>query len=40
MAGIDGEDDPTKVREFVEHYGIEGPAMYDPSLVQTYRVSG
>ena len=41
MAGIDGEDDPAKVQsEFVEDYGIEGPAIYDPSLGQTYRVSG
>ncbi len=24
----------------MEDYGIEGPAIYDPSLGQTYRVSG
>ena len=40
MARIDAEDDPAKVREFVENYGIEGPAIYDPSLGETYRVSG
>lgn len=40
MAGIDGEDDPAKVREFVESYEIEGPAIYDPSLGQTYQVTG
>jgi hypothetical protein len=40
MAGIDGEDDPANVREFVESYGIEGPEIYDPSLGETYRVSG
>ena len=40
MAGIDREDDPAKVREFAESYGIEGPAIYDPSLGETYRVSG
>ncbi len=30
MTGIDGEDDPAKVREFVENYGIDRPAIYDP----------
>lgn len=40
MVGIDGRDDPSKVREFVEHHGIEGPAIYQPSLGPTYRVSG
>jgi hypothetical protein len=40
MSGIDGEDDPAKVREFVENYDIEGPVIYDPFLGQTYRVSG
>ena len=40
MAGIDGEDDPAKMREFVEDYGIEEATIYDPSLGQTYRVSG
>ena len=39
MTGIDGEDDPAKVREFVENYGIDRPAIYDPSLGQTYQVS-
>ena len=40
MAGIDREDDPARVREFVENHGIEGPAIYDPSLGQIHRVSG
>jgi len=40
MIGIDGEDDPEKVREFVERYDIAGPAVYQPSLGSTYRVSG
>lgn len=40
MVGIDGRDDPGKVRDFVEEYGIEGPAVYQPSLGQTYQVSG
>ena len=40
MAGIDGEDDPAKVREFVENYEIVGPAIYDRSLGDAYRVSG
>jgi hypothetical protein len=37
---IDCEDDSEKVREFVESYGIEGPATYGLSLGETYRVSG
>ena len=40
MVGIDDRDDPGKVREFVERYGIEGPAIYQPSLGDTYQVSG
>lgn len=40
MAGMDGEDNPEKVRQFVEEYGIEGQAMYEPSLGQTYQVTG
>jgi thiol-disulfide isomerase/thioredoxin/uncharacterized membrane protein YphA (DoxX/SURF4 family) len=40
MVGIDGRDDPSKVREFVERYDIKGPAIYQPSLGTTYRVSG
>lgn len=40
MIGIDGEDDPEKVREFVERYDIAGPAVYQPSLGSTYQVSG
>jgi thiol-disulfide isomerase/thioredoxin len=40
MAGIDGEDDPAKVEAFVDEYGIEGPAVYEPSLGSEYNVSG
>jgi thiol-disulfide isomerase/thioredoxin len=40
MIGIDDEDDPEKVREFVERYDIAGPAVYQPSLGSTYQVSG
>ncbi len=40
MVGIDDRDDPGKVRDFVDRYGIEGPAIYDPSLGSTYQVSG
>jgi thiol-disulfide isomerase/thioredoxin len=40
MVGIDGEDDPEKVQEFAERYGIESPAVYEPSLGSEYRVSG
>ncbi len=40
MVGIDGEDNPHKVREFVERYDIESPAVYEPSLGTEYRVSG
>ena len=40
MIGIDSEDDPEKVREFVERYDIVGPAVYQPSLGSTYQVSG
>jgi hypothetical protein len=40
MAGIDGEDNPAKVEQFVEEYGIPGEALYRPSLGQTYQVSG
>ncbi len=40
MAGIDGEDNPEKVSEFVEEYDIGGEAFYEPSLGQTYNVSG
>lgn len=32
MVGIDGEDDPEKVRRFVETYGIESPAVYESDL--------
>jgi thiol-disulfide isomerase/thioredoxin len=40
MVGIDGRDNPEKVREFVQNYDIEGPAVYQPSLGSTYQVSG
>ncbi len=40
MVGMDGRDDPGKVREFVERYGIEGPAVYKRSLGRIYQVSG
>ena len=40
MVGIDSEDDPEKVQEFVERYDIAGPAVYQPSLGSTYQVSG
>ena len=38
--GTDGQDDPEKVREFVDRYDIESPAVYQPSLGSTYQVSG
>jgi thiol-disulfide isomerase/thioredoxin len=40
MVGIDGEDDAAKVRQFVEEYDIESPAIYEPSLGPEYGVSG
>lgn len=40
MVGIDGQDDPETVREFVDRYGIEGPAAYESSLGSTYQASG
>lgn len=40
MVGIDGQDDPTKVQEFADEYGIEAPAIYEPSLDDPYGVSG
>lgn len=40
MAGIDGEDNPEKVREFVEEYDIESESLHEPSLGETYQVSG
>lgn len=40
MVGIDGQDDPQKVKEFVSQYGIKSPALYNPSLGSTYNVSG
>lgn len=42
MAGIDGEqgDDAEAVRQFVETYDIESPAIYQPELGGEYNVSG
>lgn len=40
MVGIDSADDPQTVREFVDRFDIESPATYQPSVGQTYRVSG
>ncbi len=40
MVGIDGEDDPENVQQFVEQYDIESPAVYEPSLGEEYGVSG
>ena len=40
MIGIDGQDDPGKVRDFVEEYDIGSSAIYEPSLGQKYGVSG
>ena len=40
MIGIDGEDNPQKVQQFVEEYDIESPAVYDPALGPEYEVSG
>jgi thiol-disulfide isomerase/thioredoxin len=40
MIGIDGEDNPEKVQQFVEEYDIESPAVYDPVLGREYGVSG
>jgi thiol-disulfide isomerase/thioredoxin len=40
VVGIDGEDNPEKVQQFVERYGIESPAVYEPSLGPEYGVSG
>jgi thiol-disulfide isomerase/thioredoxin len=40
MVGVDRRDDPAKMREFVDRYDIAGPAIYQPTLGSTYRVSG
>lgn len=42
MIGIDEVqgDTPADVRGFVEEYGIDAPALYEPSLGQEYQVSG
>ncbi len=36
MVGIDGQDNPEKVREFVQQYDIQSPAVYQPSLATGY----
>src|SRR5215217_8305293 len=40
MVGIDGQDNPEKVQQFVERYDIESPTVYEPSLGSEYGVSG
>ena len=40
MVSIDGEDNPDKVREFVERYDIESLAVYEHNLRPKYGVSG
>ena len=40
MVGMDVQDNPQKVQEFVRNYGIEGSAVYEPSLGQQYQVTG
>lgn len=41
VAGEDapGEDSPEEVGRFVDEYGIEGPAVFDPSLGEPYSVT-
>lgn len=39
MIGIDGQDNSEKVQEFVNKYGINGPAAYDPSVGSIYQAS-
>jgi thiol-disulfide isomerase/thioredoxin len=42
MVGIDNVqgDTPEAVRDFVEEYGIDAPAVYQPELGPTYQISG
>jgi thiol-disulfide isomerase/thioredoxin len=42
MAGVDGQqgDDAEAVRQFVETYDIESPAIYQPALGEEYNVRG
>lgn len=40
MIGIDGQDNTGKVQDFVNKYGINSPATYDPPIGATYKVSG
>lgn len=42
MIGIDNAqgDNPDKVRQFMEQYNIQSPAVYEPSLGAEYQVSG
>lgn len=39
MVGVDSRDGPEDVRGFVDNYDIQGPAVYDPSLAETYNVT-
>lgn len=39
MVGIDGQDNPEKVSEFMQQYDIQSPAVYDPSLGARHQVS-
>lgn len=38
--GWEAGDSPQKVREFVNHYDIKGPAAYNPALGERYKVTG
>lgn len=42
MIGIDNAqgENPDKVRQFMEQYNIQSPAVYEPSLGAEYQVSG
>jgi thiol-disulfide isomerase/thioredoxin len=40
IVSIDGENSPDKVREFVERYDIESPAVYEPNLGPKYGACG
>ena len=40
IVSIDGENSPDKVREFVERYDIESPAIYEPNLGPKYGACG
>ena len=40
MVGIDGQDNPQKVQQFADEYGISSPAVYKPEVGTSYGVSG